>query len=457
MEKKEFDKKVQELMTEFKENLDPLSWDNFEQKLQFEEEMDDLIRESMESYEEPFNEAHWQLLVNEIEKRKAKTIIKRTAEIAIIILLMLTAHNFYQYKGDSNQIKESISIASLENEWSQIENEVNITLSTPPYTTIANITVAPKTQVESNNLETHKWNNFNSNNYKSGIYPDNLIVNDTESLYKYHSDQKMIAEGSNREKNDLQGLERINIKPFNILDDHKYFMASLSLLSPGVKAKGLWIGILSGPEINFINSPFDLNLLKNPIRSQSGTFSFGVSISKDIGFIELISGLTVSNKNYFPFRIREFVPFIDQKYLETSLISLEFDQVQIPLLMNIHMPRFNGLSMYATIGLGANFITKTQYNVQTQVRSFSLVPTSSTGVESLNLRDLPRGALQSGNLGNNVFVSAIIGFGIEKRIFNKYAFSLTSTYQRSLSKEINPVINRTQQLGFTFGMKVNIK
>ena len=451
MKKQDFDKRVQELIAGLKEDYDPKSWDSFEKKLQFEEEMDELIKSSMESYEEPFNEKHWELLTEEIHRRKVRSIIKRVSEVIIILLLLMTAHNFIQYKGDNNQGRKHIDLIALNADYPQLINHIDLSQDPSFYQAIENSEL--KTSIVTNQKTT-----------KGLIEESNdqtISLGDSRDFYKESkviTGQPILISPNNEinEYSTTPYIATLALNNLNIENDKLRSPSQDIALAQNEPTNGFWVGLVAGPDVNFVNSPFDLNLLKNPIQSQSGSMTIGATLSKDIGLFEISTGLLYSNKNYFPNRIREFVPSINQKYLETSLRSLEFEQIKIPLMVNLHTPRSSGWSMYGTIGIGANIITKTQYDIETQVRSFSAAPSSSSGVEDLNLRELPRGAFQSGTFGNNVYLSAMAGFGIEKRINNKLGFSLLTTYQRSLSKEINPVINRTQQLSMSLGIKLNL-
>tara|TARA_B100000497_G_C7693245_1_gene422243 strand:+ start:1749 stop:3113 length:1365 start_codon:yes stop_codon:yes gene_type:complete len=454
MEKKDFDKKVQELMAGFEEEYDPKSWNSFEKKLQFEEEMDELIRSSMESYEEPFNEEHWELLTHEIQRRRVRAIVKRTSEVVIILLLIMTAHNFLQFKGDSNsRSRDFIHLTALTESFPQINNKPNNGIT-------RDISGREEISIQKY-LEVSKFDDFKVINDLKTEQRPSYLLDEKQSIKDFVSTQKGISENTGNTsigKISIQINEVVKLQIQTLsLENPVFELADSPLLQEVKNENGLWLGFVAGPDVNFINSPFDLNLLRSPIQSQSGTLTFGATLLKDIGLFELATAVLYSKKNYSPFRIREFVPSINQRYLETSLRSLEFEQIQIPLLVNIHSGRTSGWSMYGTVGLGFNIITNTLYDIETQVRSFSAAPTSSKGVENLNLRELPRGAFQAGTFGNNIYASAIAGFGIEKRIGNQYAFTLRTTYQRSLSKEINPVINRTQQIGMSLGVKVNLK
>ena len=124
MENKEFDKKVQEMISDLKENYDPSSWDSFEKKLDSEQEMDDMIKSSLESHEEPFNEAHWEILTAEMARRRHRAIVKRTAEFVIILLLIFTTHNFLQIKGD--RTRDEIHLAQIDYDYTLTNNDSEV-------------------------------------------------------------------------------------------------------------------------------------------------------------------------------------------------------------------------------------------------------------------------------------------------------------------------------------------
>jgi len=402
MKNNEFDKKVKEMFDEFKEDYDPTSWDSFEKKLDSQGEVDDLIKSSLESHQEPFNEEHWDLLV--------------------ILKDINSTHHTIQKS--TNFIVESV-----------IENE--------PTNTAGLVSNLSEDLISSPSVKAEPLSAA-----KNLPLP---IIESSTVIGTFNSNEPVVSLVSAEE---VYNLPTLNIESL-ILTDSKFGLSSDPELSVEDDGNGFWIGIVAGPDVNFINSPFDLNLVKNPIRSQSGSLTLGLTISKDFGLVEMSTGLMYSNKNYFPRRIREFVPSLNQKYLETNLISLEFEQYQIPLLANMHTRRIGGWSMFGTLGIGINMISRTSYNIQTQVRSFASAPSVSNGLE-IDLLELERGALQGGNFGSNIYMSGVAGFGFEKRFKNKFAISGATTYQHSISNEINPVINRAQQLQFNLGAKVNL-
>ena len=464
MENKEFDKKVQELISDFRESYDPSSWDSFERKLDSEQEMDDMIKSSLESHKEPFNEEHWELLTTEITRRRNRTIVKRTAEVVIILLLILTTHNFLQIKGDKS--REEIHLAQIGFDYALINNNSNQTIDfseiiEKPFTEM-NLTSVEQDLEYTNTIENSTFSS-ESEVVSSGFTAINELKSETIDVQPIKPLTEAVTsldEVKDAVTKTTSGFSSVSLRPILPLELQQFdlgLIESPSLIEQD-ESRGLWIGVVAGSDVNFINSPFDLNLLKNPIRSQSGALSYGVTVSKEFGLVEFSTGILFSNKNYFPQRIKEFVPSLNQKYLETSLISLEFDQYQIPLLANFHTRRMGGWSMFGTLGFSANIITKTLYDVETQVRSFSSFaagPSVSNGLE-IDLLELPRGALEDGGFGSNVYISGIAGLGIERRFKNKFGLTAQVNYQRSISSEINPVINRTQLLGFTLGAKFNL-
>ena len=448
MNERNFDENIRKLLEDFQANYDPESWDSFEKKLDFEEEMDALIRDSLENYEEPFQEEHWELLIEELHRRKVRTIIKRSAEILILLLLVFTTQNIVeQYKDSNQQIeKEEISVAELDSPIPQLHNtfkpiDLNTELSafslqqrSEKFIFVETIENEPRPfikiekiarNIERDRMEVTSINQFDKS---AGL----IEVNKSEAALAY--------------------LSKLDIDPLKSKEE----IASIFGISKP-KANGLWISLVSAADVNFINSPFDLNLIRNPIQSQSGSLGLGLGISKDFGNLEVQTGMMYSKKKYFPSRIRKFIPSVNQKFLETSLKNMNFEQVQIPLLAKFHSPRVLGVSLFGTLGVGLNVITYSVYNVRTQVRSFAAQSSIGGEFNELDLRDLPKGVLHGGSFGDNVYASGIVGFGLEKRFNSSYAFNISSTYQRSISKEINPIINRTQQLGISAALKVNLK
>ena len=467
MEKQEFDKKIQELIAGFKENYDPKSWDSFEKKLKFEEEMDALIKSSVDEHTEPFNEAHWDLLIEEIQRRKVRTIVKRCSEVVIILLLILTTQNFIQFKNfGKDKRRDIVTMAQLDVGILQLDNLLDFDGSSFHNES----SVGPESGIRNNRLfssltnenlalsEKNENETVNEQNEIVGFdisLQDNAKVSSTSGISNILPDE--LIGNDNNTSSDLVTLDVLGIEELETSEIDLIYNSDIIVTPFKNSQNGLWVSIIAGPDVNFINSPFDLSLLSNPVQSQSGALSLGATVSRDIGNLELMSGLIFSSKNYFPYRIREFIPSLDQKYFESNLRSLEFNQVQIPLLVHYHSPRTSGMSIYGTMGLGVNVITNTYYDIETQLRSFAGTSSSTKGGQSLNLRDLPQGLFQSGSIGDNVYTSAIVGFGIEKRFNNKVAITVLTSYQRSISKEINPIINRTQQLGVTTGIKVNLK
>lgn len=459
MNKREFDENIRKLLSDFEDDLDPKSWDSFEKKLSFEEEMDQLIKESLDSYEEPFNEEHWELFTQEVARRQIRTTVKRTAEFIIILLLLLTTQNLIQYSsGHKNTAREKVFIAKLGNSIPQLYNtiedvavEKSFRLLSSTYQEdammedeVLNLLMAARSQDEYLKV----LQSIDRPSFSGAITSAELQIESPAYVLIKPSFAK--EEVVTIDQKSIASLLIDNISP--ITDGLEYIVD----YNAGA-GKGLWISVVSGAEVNFINSPFDLNLVKSPLQSQSGSLSLGFAVSQDIGRFELQTGMIYSEKQYSPSRIRKFIPSINQRYLEARLKKLEFEQVQVPFLVHFHSPRVFGMSIYGSVGVGMSIITHSFYDIKTEVRSFTGAPTIDPASEQLNLRDLPRGVLDGGKLSDNVYASGIIGFGLEKRFASRYAINISANYQHSISRDINPIINRTQQIGFGVAFKTNLK
>ena len=462
MNKRDFDENVRKLLSDFEASYDPTSWDAFEEKLNFEEEMDALIKESMENHKEPFQEEHWELLTEEINRRKIRTLVKRTTEVAILLLLVFTTQNIVQYKGSAvDNSREKFFVSELET------NEPQLKFQNP--SVLFDFEITNKAIPGNHSLQS--LTSLQNNTIPDGIESMQIALipqREKDVVLKPLGKKQLNAFGlrenvptlanwveSNHDIVSLTSLPKSQIQEFAIYNSNTKSIAHDDIVTIRDQ-EGIWLSLITTADVNFINSPLDLNLVRNPIQSQSGSIGLGLGISKDFGNLEVQSGLIYSRKKYSPSRIRQFVPAVDQKLLETSLKNMNFEQVQIPILANFHSPRVLGVSVYATVGVGVNVITSSFYNVRTQVRSFSGQNLSSQFKE-LDLRDLPKGIFNGGSFDHNVYASGIIGFGIEKRFNSMYAFNIGSSYQRSITSEINPIINRTQQLGLSAALKVNLK
>ena len=128
----------------------------------------------------------------------------------------------------------------------------------------------------------------------------------------------------------------------------------------------------------------------------------------------------------------------------------------MPLLLKAYASPKEKISFYGTIGIAANFLLDTEYDLSAQTVAANQRPASAIDDKVLDLSEPPRGLIQGGSLKDNLYVTSIFGFGVQQYFSNGLAWYIQPQYQYSLTKNINEVASEVNSLSLELGIKYKL-
>jgi len=204
--------------------------------------------------------------------------------------------------------------------------------------------------------------------------------------------------------------------------------------------------------VNIINTQLDLDYLSHQIESGLAGQSFGARVGYRKGAVEIGSGILYSKKAFVPGRLTSFSKASNVSFLRNQLREMYIRQMEIPLHAKVFMaPPQNKASLYVLGGVSTNFIIHNQYLIdRTPTESGSL--SKAPNVDLIDLQNLPRAIVQGGSLADNVYLTGMIGLGVEARVSEKIRWYIQPTYRHALTGQLNPLVDRISTLSVEAGV-----
>jgi len=205
-------------------------------------------------------------------------------------------------------------------------------------------------------------------------------------------------------------------------------------------------------DVNIINTQLDLDYLSHQIESGLAGQSFGARVGYRKGAVEIGSGILYSKKAFVPGRLTSFSKASNVSFLRNQLRGMYIRQMEIPLHAKVFMaPPQNKASLYVLGGVSTNFIIHNQYLIdRTPTESGSL--SKAPNVDLIDLQNLPRAIVQGGSLADNVYLTGMIGLGVEARVSEKIRWYIQPTYRHALTGQLNPLVDRISTLSVEAGV-----
>ena len=146
-------------------------------------------------------------------------------------------------------------------------------------------------------------------------------------------------------------------------------------------------------------------------------------------------------------------------YLEEQWDDAELNMVQIPLNIQYSFLAKRKWRMYSLTGVSINMALQNNFNFQledqeqTSSRSISLNESEIASEASLY-----KGILEGGGFRENSYLTANLGFGVERKFTYRWSLFLQPIYRRHfLIDGIGPNEDRVHSSSVRFGAKVKIR
>ncbi len=210
-------------------------------------------------------------------------------------------------------------------------------------------------------------------------------------------------------------------------------------------------------DFNLINTPFDKIYSLASYQREFINSSYGLSLSHKLGAVEYQVDLAYAKRNYEPKKFRESFGAKETHYYEKSLDRISFDIMSSSIFAKYHFINKKSWSTYITTMASVNLIMQSDYDISEIVvlgrpSSERFLPEQPR----LDQKPFNNGVIRDRSLNENFFVSAGVGFGIEKSISNEVSLFVESSHQRHLfSADIG--IGPNKDRIHTSSMKIGLK
>lgn len=190
------------------------------------------------------------------------------------------------------------------------------------------------------------------------------------------------------------------------------------------------VGIFVNKMHNFILTPFDKVYSVPEFSKSTNNFGYGVSFSKKRGPVEMETGASYARLNYRPVEIRETFASAADVYFETSLKSIQFDLVKIPLHLKYFAVDKNNWKFYLLGGTSLNLLANAEYTIEENLVKGRPVSPYRFSNDGPRLEDKPftYGFFDAGNFRENYYVDVSMGIGMELRIGRDIHFYCQPAY-----------------------------
>ncbi|MFT6810544.1 MAG: opacity protein-like surface antigen, partial [Saprospiraceae bacterium] len=412
------------------------------------EEFDQNIRTQFKNYSIPVSDKDWIKLKNDLniaEARKEKIIISKAIEIATILLLIITISKYKTLTTVPVDLNPTF-FATL------IEDDTN-----------AEIPLEQEIIISSTQEYVHNVLNQKGTTFGNSIFGNTNRTNKASSRYdisKYAITQKfqLTQRSLSPIANSLISINQIHplpIRPFKTrieMPDTPIIDVLLSLDSETNSIKDGWtMGIPISSDINFINSNFNVSYLRTQLNNDLSGKSIGLTASYRKGALEIETGARYSAKRFAPGLV-SYTPASNKSFLLDELDEAKIKQLQIPLIAKVYASPNRNISFYGMAGIAVNVILDMDYTISKSIQA-NARPSSLPHVDALDLKNLPEGFMQGGDINDNLYMTALVGFGVQYHLSNKIGMYLQPQYQHTLTKNINDVSSKINSLNLEAGLK----
>ena len=214
---------------------------------------------------------------------------------------------------------------------------------------------------------------------------------------------------------------------------------------------GWSIGLPISTDINFINTSFNVSYLRSQLNNDLSGNTIGLTASYRKGVLEVETGARYSVKRFAPGLV-SYTPASSKSFLRDELDEAKFKQIQIPLIAKIYASPNRNVSFYGMTGIATNIILDLDYTISKSIQA-NARPSSLAFVDAIDLKNLPDGLAEGGDLHDNLYMTAIIGVGVQYHMSNKLGWYFQPQYQHTLTNNINEVASKINSISLEAGLK----
>lgn len=490
----------------------PMDWNMMESKLdaamsdaEIDPQMEDIYLDAiaydhLKNMQPAYNHEHWEMMSARLDEEYAyrrKVFVTKLFEVAIVFLLVWTAFNYFPNKKtptpsspfpiavgtdtNSNQYNTNYLSTDL-NEQSLLDNKSIVSFETTIPASIQDegikriINEFPALVVETNPINQNAFtsiptpptsdNKITETPFSNNANSINLLNNKTQKATFLPLEKTLTLDEDEMLKEKLI----VQISPIPSIMNSILVMDELSKgpfsLDQIIKKKKLrthevFFSMYSSADLNFVDSDFYNNNKREWDVYQRYRYGYGGGFA--LGFqLKRFLVETGISYNFVSYKQREEANIIGSftsGYLEEQWDDAELNMVQIPLNIQYSFLVKRKWRMYSLTGVSINMALQNNYNFQLEDQENSSSRSISLNESEIaNEASLYKGILEGGGLRENSYITANLGFGVERKFTYRWSLFLQPIYRRHfLIDGIGPNEDRIHSSSLRFGAKVKIR
>ncbi|MFK7772606.1 MAG: hypothetical protein AB8F94_10720 [Saprospiraceae bacterium] len=459
--------------------------------------LDAIAYEHLKNIQPAYNHKHWEMMSARLDEEYAyrrKVFVTKLFEAAIVLLLVWTAFNYFPNK-KTTQDSQPIVDTKIQTNTNDLSTNLNNQSSLKnEFVGSSEETIPSSNQVNQNEIVKNVESQAPSLIAKSNPVSENAItatptppISDdkiSESPFLNNVNSISLLENKKQkttslplektlalnEKEILKEKLIIQISPlpslmnsFVEMDDFKKDRFSLAQLieSKKLRTHEVFFSMYGSTDLNFVDSDFyngterKWDVYNRYRYGYGGGFALGFQLKRFL--IE-----TGASYNFISYQQREeanIIGSVARGFVEEQWDDAELNMVQVPLNIQYSFLVKNKWRMYSLTGVSINMALQNNFNFQledqqnTQSRSISLDES-----EIANEASLYKGILEGGGFRENSYLTANLGFGVERKFTYRWSLFLQPIYRRHfLIDGIGPNEDRIHSSSVRFGAKVKIR
>lgn len=434
-EKDQFDKIIQEKLSDLEAPHSAPDWDRMEELLD-EEEFDRVAADKLRRVEPAYDPGSWDLMARRIDEAFSfRHWLHRNhvPELALMILLGFTLIQYFVLDVSTPQPPPAGEIERKISPVGEMERGIS------PAGEIGR-EISPAGEMEG---ETPPAPPQASVVPEASVAPRAVIAAAAPSLI--HT--SFFPEG-----------EIPDLEPFA----HGSALAGIEAFKAIVrKPARMYLSLYSGSDFALVHTPADEAFGTSGYWEDTLAYAAGLSFTLEGRKWSLLTGLNYSRVAYRPLVPVQMYGTFDYLVVE-SFEGIQNQFLNIPLqLRRGFLPIRSGWDVYLLAGMEANLLLDGRYQISREVieSSRSMAPEPNAAELSLlSEKTFPKGLLNGGNLGDNAYLSFSGGFGIERKIGDRLQVFAESVYSRPFfGHHIGPNMDQIHRVSMRIGGKVRIK
>ncbi|MBK9735289.1 MAG: hypothetical protein IPO92_10110 [Saprospiraceae bacterium] len=480
------------------DQLSPFSsdgnWTLFEKRLSSETDFDQLtndidfdhqIKVEVNTIHPSFKEKHWELLKSQlitIEQRMHSILVSKIMEFAGILLIVFTFFHMPDYvhrpeksvKPVSTELQYALQnikdVPKIISKAKQVDNSINTSDAAMVETksseydkpVLRNRKPIPELKLLAASHKINLISDDNKIHQNINILP--IFVNNmdqgSKKLKSEMTDEDIVTTYLPDEPDMV--LEKVTID--KIVNDPKEVYSEIALSFPmelpsTVLPSKYALSVYTTADVNLINTPFDKLYSLASYNKEALNNSYGIHISTEKNNIEFETGLGYSKRIYQPEIITEAYGRFGNNYFEKSLKKITYDIVSLPLNIKYHFINNSQWSTYIMVGAALNVVMNANYGIENRLKEGKPYNRYAPDQARLDEKGFIHGVLHNDSFKDNYFASAGFGFGIEKKIANKFSMYIQPSYQRHILSSdigIGPNKDKIHTASLQIGIKTSL-